>query len=120
MNWYGIWMLKVFGLAKQIQLAHVSDSQEPTESQDCPALAKCRWRLEWNEASCDKQEQTVFILGLASPGEVLVDAAKRYRVDTETLQKAVAEKLAAKRDKKTKATAKRKASQDGSLSPSHL
>jgi len=51
----------------------------------------------------------VLKLGLASPGGVLMDAAKRYRVDTEKLQKAVAEELAAKRDKKTKATAKRKA-----------
>jgi hypothetical protein len=37
-----------------------------------------------------------------------MDAAKRYRVYTEKLQKAVAEELAAKRDKKTKATAKAK------------
>jgi ParB family chromosome partitioning protein len=34
--------------------------------------------------------------------DVLMSAAKRYRVDTEKLQKAVAEELAAKRDKKTK------------------
>jgi hypothetical protein len=40
---------------------------------------------------------------------VLMDTAKRYRVDTEKLQKAVAEELAAKRDKKTKAKAKPKA-----------
>jgi hypothetical protein len=40
--------------------------------------------------------------------DVLMDAAKRYRVDAEKLQKAVAEELAAKRDKKTKATAKPK------------
>ena len=40
--------------------------------------------------------------------DVLMDAAKRYRVDTEKLQKAVAEELAAKRDKKTKAGAKPK------------
>jgi len=32
--------------------------------------------------------------------DVLMDAAKRYRVDTEKLQKAVAEEFAAKRDKK--------------------
>jgi hypothetical protein len=37
-----------------------------------------------------------------------MDAAKRYRVDTEKLQKAVAEELAAKRNKKTKAKAKPK------------
>ncbi len=39
--------------------------------------------------------------------DLLMDAAKRYRVDAEKLQKAVAEELAAKRDKKTKAKAKR-------------
>jgi ParB family chromosome partitioning protein len=44
----------------------------------------------------------------SSRDDVLMDAAKRYRVDTEKLQKAVAEELAAKRDKKTKATAKPK------------
>ena len=33
--------------------------------------------------------------------DVLIDAAKRYRVDTEKLQKAVAKEFAAKRDKKT-------------------
>ena len=44
----------------------------------------------------------------ASRDDVLMDAAKRYRVDTEKLQKAVAEELAAKRDKKIKATAKAK------------
>ena len=37
----------------------------------------------------------------SSRDDVLMDAAKRYRVDTEKLQKAVAEELAAKRDKKT-------------------
>jgi ParB family chromosome partitioning protein len=40
--------------------------------------------------------------------DVLMDAAKRYRVDAEKLQKAVAEELAAKQDKKTKAGAKPK------------
>ena len=44
----------------------------------------------------------------ASRDDVLMDAAKRYRVDTEKLQKAVAEELAAKREKKTKAGAKPK------------
>ena len=39
----------------------------------------------------------------SSRDDVLMDAAKRYRVDTEKLQKAVAAELAAKRDKKTKA-----------------
>jgi hypothetical protein len=43
-----------------------------------------------------------------SHDDVLMDAAKRYRVDAEKLQKAVAEELAAKREKKTKAGAKPK------------
>ncbi len=34
--------------------------------------------------------------------DVLMDAAKRHRVDTEKLQKAVSAELAAKRDKKTR------------------
>jgi hypothetical protein len=37
-----------------------------------------------------------------SRDDVLVDAAKRYRVDIEKLQKAVAKEFAAKRDKKTR------------------
>jgi ParB family chromosome partitioning protein len=44
----------------------------------------------------------------ASRDDLLADAAKRYRVDTEKLQKAVAEELAAKRDKKANAKAKPK------------
>jgi ParB family transcriptional regulator, chromosome partitioning protein len=44
----------------------------------------------------------------ASRDDVLLDAAKRYRVDAEKLQRAVAEELAAKREKKTKAGAKPK------------
>ena len=43
-----------------------------------------------------------------SRDDVLMDAAKRYRIDTEKLQKAVAEELVAKRDKKTKAKAEPK------------
>ena len=37
----------------------------------------------------------------ANRDDVLMDTAKRYRVDTERLQKAVAKEFAAKRDKKT-------------------
>ena len=44
----------------------------------------------------------------ASRDDVLMNAAKRYRVDAENLQKAVAAELAAKLDKKTKAKAKPK------------
>ena len=42
--------------------------------------------------------------------DVLMDAAKRYRVDTDKLQKAVAQEIAAKRDKKTKARTRPKSS----------
>jgi ParB family chromosome partitioning protein len=45
----------------------------------------------------------------ASRDDVLMEAAKRYRVDAEKLEETVAEELAAKRDKKTKAKAKPKA-----------
>jgi hypothetical protein len=45
----------------------------------------------------------------ASRDDVLMDAAKRYRVDAEKLQKAVAGELAAKREKKTKTKIKPKA-----------
>jgi len=49
-----------------------------------PGTRKCRLRLE---ASYGKQEQIVFKLSLATPGDVLKDAAKRYRVDTENFRK---------------------------------
>jgi hypothetical protein len=42
----------------------------------------------------------------ASSDDVLMDAAKRYRVDTEKLQKAVSAELAAKREKESKRNAK--------------
>jgi ParB family transcriptional regulator, chromosome partitioning protein len=42
----------------------------------------------------------------ANRDDVLMDAAKRYRVDTEKLQKATAEELAAKQVKKTRVKAK--------------
>jgi len=38
-----------------------------------------------------------------SRDDVLMEAAKRYRVDAEKLQKAVAEELTVKREKSTKA-----------------
>jgi hypothetical protein len=38
---------------------------------------------------------------IASHDDVLMNAAKRYRVDAERLQKAVAKEFAAKRDQKT-------------------
>jgi hypothetical protein len=72
-----------------------------------------------NVGACDEAELCKLLLEIslldsayqrstASRDDVLMDAAKRYRVDTEKLQKAVAEELAAKRDKKTKAGAKPK------------
>ena len=45
----------------------------------------------------------------ASRDDVLMDAAKRYRVDAEKLQKAVAKEFVAKRDKKTVKPKARKA-----------
>jgi hypothetical protein len=52
----------------------------------------------------------------ASCDDVLMDAAKRYRVDTEKLQKDVAKEFAAKRDKKKSQTKGSK--QDRSMNPS--
>jgi hypothetical protein len=44
---------------------------------------------------------SAFQRSTTSRDDVLMDAAKRYRVDPEKLQKAVAKEFAAKRDKKT-------------------
>ena len=105
-------------------IGHVSYSQ-------VPALAK-RHKVEAKKDSASAQELLVKKVGAcneaelckllleislldsayqrstASRDDVLMDAAKRYRVDTEKPQKAVAEELAAKRDKRTKAGAKPK------------
>ena len=62
----------------------------------------CRMLLEISLLDSAYQRST------ANRDDVLMDAAKRYRVDTEKLQKAVAEELAAKQDKKTKAKGKPK------------
>jgi ParB family chromosome partitioning protein len=56
----------------------------------------CKLLLEISLLDSAYQRSTI------SRNDVLMDAAKRYRVDTEKLQKAVAEELAAKRKKKTK------------------
>jgi ParB family chromosome partitioning protein len=98
-------------------IAHLSYSQ-------VPALAK-RHKVEAKKDSASAQELLVKQVGTyeeaelckllleislldsayqrstASRDDVLMDAAKRYRVDTEKLQKAVAKEFAAKRDKKT-------------------
>ena len=108
----------------QYLIGHLSYSQ-------VPALAK-RHKVEANKDSVSAQEVLVKQVGTydeaglckllleislldsayqrftVSRDDVLMDAAKRYRVDAEKLQKAVAEELAAKRDKKTKAGAKPK------------
>ena len=55
--------------------------------------------------------------GTASRDDVLMGAAKRYRVDSEKLQKTVAKELATKREKKTDKT---EGSQDARLNPSIL
>jgi hypothetical protein len=97
-------------------IAHLSYSQ-------VPALAK-RHKVEAKKDSASAQELLVKQVGTyeeaelckllleislldsayqrstASRDDVLTDAAKRYRVDTEKLQKAVAKEFAAKRDKK--------------------
>jgi hypothetical protein len=105
-------------------IGHLSYSQ-------VPALAK-RHKVEAKKDSASAQEVLAKQVGIydetelckllleislldsayqrstASRDDVLMDAAKRYRVDAEKLQKAVAEELAAKRDKKAKAKAKPK------------
>ena len=104
-------------------IAHLSYSQ-------VPALAK-RHKVEAKKDSASAQEllakqvgtydeselckllleisllDSAYQRSTASRDDVLMDAAKRYRVDAEKLQKGVAEKLAVKREKATKA--KRKA-----------
>jgi hypothetical protein len=105
-------------------IGHLSYSQ-------VPALAK-RHKIEANKDSASAQEllakqvgtydeaelcrllleisllDSAYQRSTASHDDVLMDAAKRYRVDTEKLQKAVAAELSAKRGKKTKAKAKPK------------
>jgi len=103
-------------------IGHLSYSQVPT-------LAK-RHRVEAKKDSASAQERLAKQVGTyddaelckllleislldsayqrstASRDDVLMDAAKRYRVDTEKVQKAVAEELATKRDRKAKAKPK--------------
>ena len=98
-------------------IGHLSYSQ-------VPALAK-RHKVEEKKGSADPQEtlakqvisydesdlcrllleisllDSAYQRSTASRDDVLIDAAKRYRVDTNKLQKAVAKEFTAKRDKKT-------------------
>jgi ParB family chromosome partitioning protein len=99
-------------------IGHLSYSQ-------VPALAK-RHKVEAKKDSASAQELLAMQVGTydeaelckllleislldsayqrstTSRNDVLMDVSKRYRVDTEKLQKAVAKELAAKRDKKTR------------------
>jgi ParB family chromosome partitioning protein len=105
-------------------IGHLSYSQ-------VPALAK-RHKVEAEKASVSAQEllakqvatydeanlckllleisllDSAYQRSTASRDDVLMDAAKRYRVDAEKLQKAAAEELATKRAKKTKVKARTK------------
>jgi len=105
-------------------IGHLSYSQ-------VPALAK-RHRVEAKKDSASAQEllakqvgtydeselcklllevsllDSAYQRSTASRDDILLDTAKRYRVDTEKLQKAVAKEFAAKGEKKTKAKAKPK------------
>ena len=56
----------------------------------------------------------------ASRDDVLMDAAKRYRVDAERLQKAVSKELTAKRDKEDEGQSKAEGPQKGGISQSPL
>jgi hypothetical protein len=81
-----------------------SEAQEPLAKQvsTYDESELCKLLLEISLLDSAYQRST------ANRDDVLMDAAKRYRVDTEKLQKAVAKEFAAKRDKKTKAKAKPK------------
>jgi hypothetical protein len=90
-------------------IGHLSYSQ-------IPALAK-RHKVEAKKDSASALSKLLLEISLldsayqrstTSRDDVLMDTTKPYRVDTEKLQKAVAEELAAKRDEKTKAKAKPK------------
>jgi len=105
-------------------IGHLSYSQVPALAKGHKVEAKkdsasAQELLVKKVGACDEAELCKLLLEIslldsayqrstASRDDVLMDAAKRYRVDTEKLQKAVAEELAAKRDKKTKAGAKPK------------
>ena len=98
---------QVPALAKRHKVEPKKDSESAGELLTKQASAYdeaelCKLLLEISLLDSAYQRST------ASRDDVLMDTAKRYRVDTEKLQKAVAEELAAKRDKRTKAGAKPK------------
>ena len=99
---------QVPALAKRHKVEAKKDSasaQEPLAKQvgTYDEAELCKLLLEISLLDSAYQRST------ASSDDVLMDAAKRYRVDAERLQKAVAKEFAEKREKKTKAKAKPKA-----------
>ena len=91
---------QVPALAKRHKVEAKKDSASAQEllakqvgTYDEPEL--CKLLLEISLLDSAYQRST------ASRDDVLMDAAKRYRVDAEKLQKAVAKEFAAKRDRKT-------------------
>ena len=91
---------QVPALAKRHKVEAKKDSASAQEllakqvgTYDEPEL--CKLLLEISLLDSAYQRST------ATRDDILMDAAKRYRVDAEKLQKAVAKEFAAKRDKKT-------------------
>jgi len=98
---------QVPALAKRHKVEPKKDSasaQEPLAEQVATydEADLCKLLLEISLLDSAYQRST------ASRDDVLMDAAKRYRVDAEKLQKAAAEGLATKRAKKTKVKARTK------------
>jgi ParB family chromosome partitioning protein len=105
-------------------IGHLSYSQVPALAKRHKVEAKkdstsAQERLAKQVSTYDEAELCKLLLEIslldsayqrstASRDDVLTDAAKRYRVDTEKLQKAVAVELATKQEKKTKGKAKPK------------
>jgi ParB family chromosome partitioning protein len=105
-------------------IGHLSYSQVPVLAKRHKVEAKrdsasAQELLAKRVGTCDEAELCKLLLEISlldsayqrtagSRDDILMDAAKRYRVDTEKLQKAVAEELTAIREKKTKAGAKPK------------
>jgi ParB family transcriptional regulator, chromosome partitioning protein len=91
---------RVLVLAKRHKMEEKEGSAAPQETLAKQVISYdeselCRLLLEISLLDSAYQRST------ACRDDVLTDAAKRYRVDTEKLQKTVAKDFAAKRDKKT-------------------
>ena len=105
-------------------IRHLSYSQIPTlakrhkveAKKDCASVQEllAKQVSTYDEAELGKLVLEISLLDsayqrpTASRNDVLMDAAKRYRVDPEKVEKAVAKEFAAKRDKKTLKTKARK------------